>query len=129
MNQNKLKYHQAWLEYGFINEAELINQISEFETGEDPNTEHYRYKSFLNFIEERKKFEDDEITNFIKLVDLDTHKGMASSALVQLFRSQKLTVSQIKTVGGKLITYGDWARKIVNRELAENLDSSNQKVN
>ena len=42
---------------------------------------------------------------------------MAGSALVKLFLSRKLTPSQIKNVGKKLKTYGDWAKKIVKKEL------------
>jgi len=119
MNQSKLKYHKKWFEYGFISETELTNQIKEYDKGEDAYSEHYRYKSFLDFIKKKRKFEDNEIIKFIELVELDIDQGMASSALVKLFLSKKLTPGQIENVSEKLKKYGDWAKKIVNKELSE----------
>ena len=115
MKGNKLKYHEKWAEYGFITETELLNQIKEFNKGEDPHSEHYRYKSFQNFIQRKENFSDSEISNYIELVELDIDQGMASSALAQLFVSKKLNPKQLKNVGNKLKTYGAWAEKIVSK--------------
>jgi hypothetical protein len=113
MNHNQLKYHKKWIEYDFINEPELQNQVTEFEKGEDPYSEHYRYKSFLNFVKKKKEFSDIEIANYIELVELDIDQAMASSALVKLFTSKKLNSSQLEDIGKKLKGYGKWAKKIV----------------
>jgi hypothetical protein len=117
MNKNKLKYHKKWFEYNFINEEILANQIIEFNKGEDIHSEHYRYRSFLNYIEEQEKFEDKDIINFISLVELDDDQMMSSDALAKLFGSEKLTSSQIIIISEKLITYGNWAKKIVERRI------------
>lgn len=82
MSLGKLKYNKEWLEYNFISEEELKNQTLEFENGEDTNTEHYRYKSFLNWIENKSYFTDEQIHQFIHLADIDEDQGMVGSAII-----------------------------------------------
>jgi len=113
----KLKYAKKWLEYGFINESELAIQIEEFEKGEDLNTEHYRYKSFLNILQKKLIFTDEEIDNFIELVELDDDQGMAGTALCKMYLCSKLTNLQLTKVEIAFIKFGSWAEKIINRRI------------
>jgi len=115
MNRGRLKYSDAWFDYGFIDEDNLMEQIEELEQGKDPNTEHYRYKAFLNFIDKHNSFEDEEIENYIKLVEADVDGLMSRNALSKLYTSSKLNLMQLDKVGRKLKSYGPWAEKIVKR--------------
>ncbi len=44
---------------------------------------------------------------------------MASSALVDLFRCEKLTTPQSAKIKFKLISFGDWARKLIDKDEEE----------
>jgi len=67
MSLEKLKYTKEWLAYNFISEHELKSQNLEFENEEDKNTEHFRYRSFLKWVENNSIFTDDQIQQFIHL--------------------------------------------------------------
>ena len=116
MKELKLKYHPKWIEYNFISEVEVENQFLKFQKGVDKNDEHFRYKSFLKWISKRSKFTDDEVSKYIELVDLDEDQTMANSALIELFRSEKLTPTQYSEVRNKISTYGDWAIRLIEKQ-------------
>jgi hypothetical protein len=124
MKLENLKYSDKWLEFEFISLTEIQNQNIEFDKGEDKNPEHYRYKSFLRWIESKNEFTDIEIEQFVQLVELDEDQLMASAALMDLYKSPRLKKTQLETIESKLITFGNWAAKqiakIKNRREEEN---------
>ena len=114
-NLKKLAYHSKWIEYDFLDLNVLEKQINEFDSGEDPHEEHHRYHSFLLWINKQESFTDLEIKNFIELINLDEDQSMASGALSRLFRSDKLSISQYLKVKTQMLTYGDWAKKLIKK--------------
>lgn len=114
-NLETLKYDPKWLEFGFLTDDELKSQREEFDKGRDLNTEHYRYKKFIDVINKKSKFSDREINCFLELVELDEDQVMSSSALADLIKSKKLTNYQYLKVKHVFLSYGDWANKVVER--------------
>ena len=125
MKLDILEYDRKWIQFGFLNETELDFQVKEFEKGEDTNTEHYRYKSFLNWIINNEKFTDQELDNFICLVQLDKEQTMAKSVLVKLFKSPKLNIEQYDNIKGRLREYGNWGEKIISKFENQHKESFN----
>lgn len=124
MKTLKLGYSEKWLEYNFISEAILSNQITVFEKGEDINAEHFRYASFQNWLEGKDKLTDKEINQYIELAHDDKDKLMAGSAMKDLFVSPKITERQFEIVKGKLPQFGDWTKKLITRSvLSKRLDN------
>ncbi len=56
-----LRYHADWLEYGFLEADLLYKQIAIYQSGEDDNTEHYRYAAFRYVLAARDQMSDAEI--------------------------------------------------------------------
>jgi len=90
----KLKYHNKWYEYNFIDDEHLSKQIKEYSESDDKNTEHYRYKSFLRILENNKYLTDQQITQYIELVIVDNDKTMGISAIIKLIDWKGLNINQ-----------------------------------
>ena len=115
MNLSSLQYDPRWIEFQFLSTEELADQLMELSKGEDTNTEHYRLRSFRNFMNRRVTYTDIEIEQFITLIKIDPDQAMAGSVLSELLLSQKLNNTQFLHVKSEFIKYGAWANKIVNR--------------
>lgn len=116
MNLTDLGYSEKWLEYGILDEEILQLQFLEFQKGEDQNTEHYRYATFLNWLKQKDTFSDLEVEHFIALTLVDADKTMAGTALKELFTSSKISPAQFDFIKTKLPLFGDWTIKLINRE-------------
>jgi hypothetical protein len=117
MDLAKLGYTQKWMEYGFLTEEALNLQLVEFDKGEDPNTEHYRYRTFQNWLASKTNVTDNEIQQFIELSKEDTDAVMAGSAVRELFTSSIISEDQFELIRLKLPAFGDWTRKLILREV------------
>ncbi len=111
-----LNYHKNWLNFGFLTVDNLINQANKFHQGYDKNTEHFRYNSFIEFINAHQKFTDLQIEQFIILVSQDIDDVMAGSALRELYLSEKLSDHQNALVENCLVSFGEWAIRLINKK-------------
>ena len=113
----RLGYTQKWLEYNFLNKKILTAQLAEFEKADEQNTAHYRYTSFVNWLEGKKKLTDKEVNNYIHLAKEDTDERMAGSAITDLFVSTKISDKQFETIESRLPEFGEWTKKLITREV------------
>lgn len=89
-----LHYNPKWIEYEFIDEQTLLDQLSQYQTGGDQNTEHYRYASFCKLLD-RPVLDDLMLERFTELALLDEDQTMGQSALAKLARNTYLTPHQV----------------------------------
>ncbi len=116
MKLQDLGYTNKWIEYGFIDLEIIKIQLDEFNKGNDLNAEHYRYRTFINWLESKDAFTDIEIENYFKLASEDPDSLMAGSAVKELFISSKITNSQFELIKSKLPELGNWTKKLILRE-------------
>lgn len=113
----KLGYTKKWIDYKFLTEELLSNQIVEFEKEEGKPAEHYRYKSFANWLEGKKELTNEEINNYIELCAEDKDERMSGSAIKDLFVSQKISEEQFEIIKFILPEFGEWTQKLITREV------------
>lgn len=89
-----LHYDPKWIEYGFIDQQSLLDQLSRYENGDDANIEHHRYASFCSLLD-RDVIDDQMLERFIELALVDEDQTMAESALAALVRHAALTGQQL----------------------------------
>jgi hypothetical protein len=89
-----LGYPREWIELGLLERPLLADQLQRFHAGEDPNTEHYRYAAFQRLLR-RRQWTDELIDQYVRLVELDPDRTMATSALCALFDHPALTNEQL----------------------------------
>jgi hypothetical protein len=56
----KIGYTKLWLDYGVLTLDYLIAQEQVFDNSEDKNTEHYRYRTFIDYLICKKELSDTE---------------------------------------------------------------------
>lgn len=116
MNFTDLGYTKKWLDYGLLTEEILNRQYVEFQKGEDLNIEHYRYATFLNWLNLKEYFTDVEIKNYIELALEDKDVLMAGAAVKELFTHSKISRSQFELIKQELPQFGNWTVKLIQRE-------------
>lgn len=117
MDLTVLGYNEKWIKYGFLTEEWLEYQLELFKTGEDPNTEHYRYATFLKWVHSGTPISDQQIHDFAELALEDPVETMGGSAVRALFLYSKISKKQKELVKEKLLLFkGDWKFKLIQRE-------------
>jgi hypothetical protein len=91
-----LGYASAWLEGEFLDEAMLRQQFAFYLTGEDMNTEHYRYAAFRHILSSRREISNSEVEQYLVLAQTDSDRAMAQSALIDLLTWSGLTEEQFE---------------------------------
>lgn len=89
-----LRYDPKWVEYRFIDQEYLLDQLLRYESGSDENAEHHRYASFCRLLD-RSVIDDVTLERFIELAVLDEDQAMAQSALAELGKHTGLTAQQL----------------------------------
>lgn len=94
---SKLHYDPKWLEYGFLDQPFLDEQIAQYETGNDKSAEHYRYAAFRKLLE-ASAIDDPTLDRYVELAGLDEDQAMAQAALGLLARYEGLTEHQLSRI-------------------------------
>jgi len=119
MKLAKLGYTPKWIKFNFLNETIFNEQLEELEKSgkdEEEKIEHFRYYTFINWLESKKSISDKEIENYLLLAHEDEHQLMAGSAVRSLYLSPILTDEQFEGLKEKLAEFGDWTKKLIVRE-------------
>lgn len=110
-----LGYSTLWIEYDFLSPEYLHQQKLFFNESDDKNTEHYRYRAFSDYLHGKQRLTDTSFDHYLQLALLDPNPMIAGSAISDLFKSIDLTERQFDLLCKTILTFGDWAQKIVLR--------------
>ena len=122
----KLRYDPKWLEYGFVSEPYLDEQLAKYERDGDEDAEHYRYDSFRRLLEAVSTLDDVTIDRYIELAALDEDQTMAQAALGLLVRHDGLTQQQLSRLRmHPIFASRELQASIEQTQLLRDLDSSN----
>lgn len=116
INLSKLGYTRKWLDSGVLTKENLHDQLELFKTGGDTNTEHYRYKTLIDFIESKSIISDVDLSNFLEIAISDADASMSSSAMERFLKKDYLTDKQFKMLSASLSDFGDWTEKVIARQ-------------
>jgi hypothetical protein len=92
-----LGYSGKWVEYGFLTPDLLTRQVARFHTGEDRNTEHYRYWAFRE-LREKPAVTEVEFERYVELAESDPDSLMGRAALIDLIDHRGVTDEQRETL-------------------------------
>ena len=104
----RLGYTKSWLLFNVLTSEVLDKQLSELDSGEDTNEEHYRYKIFCAYLELKTSLNNETVDHLISLLMEDADKTMAASASIQLLKHQYLTDEQFDKVRLFVREFGEW---------------------
>ena len=72
-----LEYDPLWLDLGILSPDALLAQFAEFQTGDDPNPEHYRYRTITAFLAAQPSLTDTLLDGISHLLRIDPDQLMA----------------------------------------------------
>lgn len=117
-NLKLLGYNKLWLDYGVLTIDGLDKQVREFNTGEDQHTEHYRYRTFKNYIQSHLCLTQIEITQLLEIVKTETNYSVALSMGLDLLKSLQVASHMFKFVADNLINdFGTDIQKYIDKEV------------
>jgi hypothetical protein len=82
----ELEFSQEWIDLGIITPAKLKQFEVEWATGEDTNTEHYRWRAFLDFIEHIKSLDENTARALYNLGANDPDGAVGGSIMANILR-------------------------------------------
>lgn len=120
-----LGYTRLWLNYEILTTDELAAQYMQFRSGEDTNTEHYRYSTLKQYLTTKQMLTDDELDAYLGLVTAEQDRAMAAAAAVDLIKLPKLTTSQFEQACKVLNSVEHRLTKLIDRwKLVQKLTDS-----
>lgn len=79
-----LGFTPAWFALGIADDATLAEARTRWDTGADPNTEHYRYYAFRQFLARRRPLDAATALALYELGAADADRGMGSAIMADI---------------------------------------------
>ena len=113
---SQLGYSRKWIDNGILTETLLKQQLQEFNSGEDDNTEHYRFRTLTAFLQTITFKEERILEKILEILEDDSDQSMASSIFLLLLKNEVLTNKQFEMICDSFIKFGDWTQKYIDKE-------------
>jgi hypothetical protein len=110
-----LKFSQGWIDLGIITPSKLKQLETEWVKGEDTNTEHYRWRVFLEFIKMQTSLDKKTAIALYELGENDPDISMGSSIMAHILQRQDCPRSLINR---GVQSENKFLQKIANNKLA-----------
>jgi hypothetical protein len=111
----KLEFSQEWIDLGIITPAKLKQLEYEWSAGEDTDTEHYRWRAFLDFIESKESLDDNTARALYNLGANDPDGAMGGSIMANVLRRKDCPKDLLELA---VKSEEKFLRKIANERLA-----------
>ena len=111
---NDLGFTKQWFELGMISDHSLAEMEREWESGEDPYSEHYRYRAFSSFMESRPVLPSETLIAIYKLGSEDPDPAMGGSMMKEVLQRKDCPDSLLREA---LDSQEEFLRKVAARQL------------
>jgi hypothetical protein len=81
-----LGFSGQWFALGLITKPQHQEFLVEFQKGDDPHSEHYRWRAFCNFLEKHSQLSDDLMRQLYRLGEMDADHAMGGSMMAAILR-------------------------------------------
>ena len=111
----KLQFTQEWIDLGIITPDKLDELEREWQSSDDRNTEHYRWRAFVNFMQSKASLDDNVLRRLYRLGANDADPAMGGSIMADVLRRHDCPEDLWRqaTESGK-----NFLRKIAQQKLA-----------
>lgn len=79
-----LGFNQNWVTLGIVSMEEIQQLVELFESSDDKNEEHYRWRAFKTFLVNKKPFSPETIRELYHLADNDPDFMMGGSLMIDI---------------------------------------------
>ena len=113
---SQLGYSRKWIDNGILTETLLKKQLQEFNSGEDDNTEHYRFRTLIAFLQSITFKKERTLEVILEILEEDSDQSMASSVFISLLKNEELTNKQFEMVADSFKKFGELTQKYIDKE-------------
>lgn len=113
-----LGYTPEWVASGILSLGQLEEQLQFYDSGEDDNLEHYRYKTLHHYIKNHVHISDQDLNQVLSFIQSEPDKSMAASVAIFLLKKEGLTERQFDRVSVILRQHGEWTEKEITKQRA-----------
>src|SRR5580765_4803544 len=82
----ELQFTQEWVDLGIVTQQKLSELESEWRSSDDRNTEHYRWRAFLDFSQSKSFLGEDVLRRLYQLGANDLDTTMGGSIMAHILR-------------------------------------------
>jgi hypothetical protein len=111
----KLGFNQEWIDLGIITTDKLRQIEAEWTTSDDRNTEHYRWRAFLDFIQSKHSLDASTARRLYSLGASDPDSAMGGSIMAHILRRQDCPEDLLRVAAN---SEKQFLQKIANERLA-----------
>jgi hypothetical protein len=116
---DELEFSQEWIVLGIITPAKLQELEAKWATGEDSNTEHYRWGAFLDFVDSKESLDEDTARALFNLGANDPDTTMGGAMMAHILRQEDCPKDLLETAAKSDERF---LRKIANKRLSQTLE-------
>jgi hypothetical protein len=84
----KLQFTQEWIDLGIITPEKLNELEHEWQSSDDRNIEHYRWRAFLDFIQSNSSLDENVLRCLYRLGANEADSTMGGSIMAEVLRRQ-----------------------------------------
>ena len=114
-----LKFSQEWIELGIITPEKLKQLEAEWATGEDTNTEHFRWRAFLDFIKSKEGLDENTAKALYNLGANDPDYVMGGSLMAEILRRKDCPKGLLDSAAN---SERKFLRKIANERMSAQVE-------
>ena len=111
-----LQFSQQWIDLGIITPEKLKQIEAKWVTGEDTNTEHYRWGAFLDFIKSKEILDEDTAKALYDFGANDPDIAMGGSIMAEILWRKDCPRNLLESA---VNSERKFLRKIANERLAD----------
>ena len=89
---NELGIDPSWIKFGIIGIDQLANLLEAFNSSEDKNTEHYRWKVFKEYSEGNQCLPPEKILKLFSIIQLDADLVLRAAMIIEVIKRSDATI-------------------------------------
>jgi hypothetical protein len=96
----ELEFSQEWIDLGIITPAKLNQLVGEWTSSDDRNTEHYRWRAFLDFVQSQDSLDEITARRLYNLGATDPDLSMGGSIMAHILRRKDCPEDLLRVAAG-----------------------------
>src|SRR5688500_5172438 len=82
----ELDFDEKWFDSGFVSSEKLYELWADFQTAEDSNKEHYRWRAFTDYLETNNEISESNLKELYRLGETDADYAMGIALRVKILQ-------------------------------------------
>lgn len=90
------QFKASWIDLGIVTPKILEELLVEYEKGEDPYIEHYRWRAFKNFLSKHQRLDEHDMMRLYEFVKNDSDPKIGESMIHALIKRDDFPIKLLE---------------------------------